>query len=79
MRRLLGEASRSVLFGLAAGLPVCLILSRLMNTSVLGIRAFDVNAYLAVPALLALITALACAVPARRAAQVDPMVSLRED
>jgi predicted permease len=79
VRRILREAWRCVVTGLAVGLPVCLILSRLMKASVFGVQAFDPTAYLLVPALLALITTLACAVPARRAAKMDPMDSLREE
>jgi hypothetical protein len=79
MRRILSEAGRCVAAGLALGLPVCLMLSKLMSSSVLAIRTFDLSAYTAVPALLALITALACAVPARRAARMDPTVLLREE
>jgi predicted permease len=77
--RILGEAGKCVLIGIVIGLPVCLVLSKLMSSSVFGIRAFDATAYLGIPALLSLITALACAIPARRAAKTDPMESLRAD
>jgi hypothetical protein len=79
MRRILGEAWRAVAGGLAVGLPVCLVLSRLANSSVLAIDTFDPAAYAAVPLLLGLIVTLACALPARRAAGMDPMASLREE
>ena len=79
VRRILGEAGRCVLIGIAIGLPLCLILSKLMSSSVFGIQAFDPLAYLGIPALLSLITALACAIPARRAAKTDPMESLRAE
>ena len=78
-RRLVGEAWRCVAGGLAVGLPISLVLSRLANSSVLGINAFDPAAYAAVPVLLAVIVTLACAGPARRAARMDPMASLREE
>jgi putative ABC transport system permease protein len=79
IRRILFEAGRSVLIGVAAGLPVCLVLSKLAASSVFQLRTFDLGAYLAVPALLLVIATLACAGPARRAARMDPMVSLREE
>lgn len=79
IRRILSEAWRCVVIGVAAGLPVCLVLSKLAASSVFQIRTFDVGAYLAVPALLTVIATLACAGPARRAARMDPMVSLREE
>jgi ABC-type antimicrobial peptide transport system permease subunit len=74
VRGILGEAGRYVITGLALGLPVCLILSRLMRSSVFGIAAFDPSAV-----LLTLITTLACAVPARRATRMAPMTLLREE
>jgi len=79
IRRILGEAGRCVAGGLLAGLPVCLGLSKLASASVFRIETFDPAAYLLVPALLTLIAFLACAMPARRAAHLDPMLSLREE
>jgi ABC-type antimicrobial peptide transport system permease subunit len=79
MRRVLREAWRCVALGVALGLPVCLTLSYLLHSAVLGISAFDPGAYAAIPALLALVTTLACAIPARRAARIHPMELLREE
>jgi hypothetical protein len=79
VRRVLSEAWRCVLLGVATGLPVCLLLSKLAASSVFEIRTFDISAYLFVPALLITIATLACLGPARRAVGTDPMVSLREE
>lgn len=79
IRRILSEAWRSVAFGAAAGLPVCVVLSKLAAGSVLQIRTFDPGAWLSIPALLIVIATLACAGPARRAARMDPMISLSEE
>jgi hypothetical protein len=78
VRRILSEAWRCVLFGVAIGLPVCLVLSKLGANSVLGIQTFDPGAYLSVPLLLVAVVTLACAVPAGRATRMNPMVSLRK-
>jgi hypothetical protein len=56
-----------------------LALSKLAASSVLEIRTFDVDAYFSVPVLLIDVTTLACMDPARRAARMDPMASLREE
>lgn len=77
--RVVGEAWRCVGWGVLAGLPVCLALSKLGSASVLQIQTFDAGAYVAVPLLLAAVTAVSCLVPARRAARVDAMLSLREE
>jgi ABC-type antimicrobial peptide transport system permease subunit len=79
IRRILSEAWRSVVLGAAAGLPVCLVLSKLAASSAFPIRTFDPGAYLSVPVLLIVTTTLACTGPARRAVRMDPMVSLREE
>ncbi|MGJ5813387.1 ABC transporter permease [Paludibaculum fermentans] len=79
MTRTISEAGRFIAGGLLAGLPLCLILSKLAASSVLAIKTFDPWAYTAVPCMLMLISLLACLGPARRAAQLDPMKSLRED
>jgi putative ABC transport system permease protein len=44
-----------------------------------GVTALDLPTYAGVCALLVSAAALACWVPARRAASVDPVVSLREE
>jgi ABC-type lipoprotein release transport system permease subunit len=44
-----------------------------------GVAAGDPLAYAAVTGVLATVTFLACYIPARRAAGVDPIVALRQD
>jgi predicted permease len=78
LHRIIGDAVRPVLAGLATGLPLCLLLSKLAASSVFAIRTFDTGAYLAAPSLLVALSVLACLGPARRAAKADPMLSLRE-
>ncbi|MBI4907457.1 MAG: ABC transporter permease [Acidobacteria bacterium] len=77
--RILKEAARCFAVGVAVGLPVCLALSSLAASTALKIRTFDPVAYLAVPAILAAIAALACLVPVRRALRIEPMQALRQD
>ena len=79
IRRILSDAWRCVLLGVAAGLPVCLVVSKLAASSVFQIHTFDLGAYLSVPLLLVAIVTLACAGPAWRAVRMNPMVSLREE
>lgn len=79
MGRMISEAGRCIAGGLLAGLPICLILSKLCASSVFAIQTFDPWAYVLVPVLLTGISLLACVGPARRAARLDPMRSLREE
>ncbi|MBZ5498757.1 MAG: ABC transporter permease [Acidobacteriia bacterium] len=65
------------LFGAGIGLAGALALTRFMRSLLFGITATDGLTFAAVPTLLILVALLASYVPARRAAQVDPMSSLR--
>jgi predicted permease len=61
------------------GTPLCLALSLFLRAVVPALRSFDLASYAVVPAALAVLVVAASAVPAFRAARVDPSVVLRED
>lgn len=63
--------------GLAIGIGVALIVTRLTQGMLFGISARDPLTFGGVVAVLALVALVACYVPARRAARVDPLVALR--
>jgi predicted permease len=65
--------------GMALGLTGALVLTRFMNALLFGVRATDPLTFVAIPAALTLVALLAIYVPARRAARVDPLVSLRSE
>lgn len=65
--------------GVAIGVAVALVLTRLINTLLFGVGAGDPLTYLGISVLLALVAVAACWLPAQRAARVDPMVALRGD
>lgn len=50
----------------------------MIATLLYGVRALDVNVFLAVPLILFVVSFTASYVPARRAAKVNPVVALRE-
>jgi putative ABC transport system permease protein len=66
-----------VLVGLAIGLAGALVLTRVLTTLLFGIQPTDGLTFAAVSMVLVAVAALACFVPAKRAASVDPMVALR--
>lgn len=73
----LSEGIRMTLSGVTIGVLAALALTRLMASLLFGVRPTDPMTFTAVALLLTAIAVLACFVPARRAAKVDPMVALR--
>ena len=76
---MLGMGARLVLAGLAIGLLASVAATRLLRNQLFGVQATDPLAYVAIIPVLGAIAFLACYLPARRAAGVDPMVALRQD
>jgi putative ABC transport system permease protein len=71
------SAVRFVLAGLAIGIVVSSLLGRLISTQLVGVTAYDPATLASMTLLLSLTAAIACWIPARRAARVDPVVALR--
>ncbi len=65
--------------GIAIGLTVAFALTRFLSSLLFGVSATDLFTFVATPALLGTVALLAGYLPARRAAKVDPMISLRGD
>jgi ABC-type antimicrobial peptide transport system permease subunit len=63
--------------GVGLGLIASLALGRVIATQLWGVSAYDPWTLTSVPVLLLLTGLLACWIPARRAANVDPLVALR--
>src|SRR2546423_1389700 len=66
-----------VVCGIAIGLGVAAIVTRLLTSFLYGVSASDGITFAAIPLLLALVAGIACYIPARRATKVDPLVALR--
>jgi putative ABC transport system permease protein len=80
-RLIIGQGVLVSLAGVAAGLIAALALSGAMSRAgmLVSVRATDPMTYVAMAAVFALVAAVACWRPARRAARLDPMVALRDD
>jgi putative ABC transport system permease protein len=66
-----------VAVGVLVGLIVSVALGRILATQLWGVSAYDPWTLTCVPIVLLLTGFVACWVPARRAARVDPLVALR--
>jgi putative ABC transport system permease protein len=75
----LGQGLRTTLAGVAAGVAASFAASRAIRSLLFGVDATDPLTFAVVAAGLTAVAALACYLPARRAAKVDPMVALRTD
>lgn len=79
LRLVIGEGMRLALLGLVIGVLAAVWLVRLMAGLLFGVEATDPATFAAVAALLFAVALVACWVPARRAARVDPMISIRHE
>jgi putative ABC transport system permease protein len=79
LRLVVGEGMTVGACGIAAGLVAAAALGRTLSSLVFGVQVHDLATYGAVAAVLAIVALAACALPARRAALVDPIVALREE
>ena len=91
VRMALGATSRDILLsvsrrglaltlaGLAIGLGLSVIATRLMTKLLYGFQPSYISAVAAVSAILLVVAALACLIPARRASRIDPVVALQHE
>lgn len=77
LRLMMGQATILVLAGAAAGVLSGLAAGQLLKRVLFSVDPTDWTTFLWVILTLAIVAAVACLIPARRAAQVDPVVALR--
>lgn len=79
LRLVVGQGMMPALLGLGAGIIGALGLTRLVSSLLYGVKPTDLVTFVVVALVLAGTALLACYVPARRAAKVDPLVALRHE
>jgi predicted permease len=77
LKLILREGVVLISLGLAFGVAASLATTRLIKGFLYGVTATDPLTYALIALTLAAVALLACWIPARRAAKVDPMVALR--
>jgi len=78
-RLVLRQGMKPVALGGVAGLTGSLAASRLVASQLYGVTTLDPLTLISIPLLLLVAALLACWLPARRAARVDPMEALRHE
>ena len=73
----LRQGLQLVAIGLVIGMAGAILLTRLLTTLLFEVEPTDALTYLAVSTVLMMVAVVACLMPARRAASVDPIVALR--
>jgi len=79
LRMVVGQGMTLALIGIGVGLAGAWGLTRVIASLLFGVEATDPITFAAISVLLAFVALLACYLPARRAARVNPIEALRAD
>jgi predicted permease len=79
VRLVLVQGGRLAAIGIALGVAAALAVAQTMAGFLYGVPPGDPSTFAGVALLLLAVTLIACAVPARRASRIDPMIALRRE
>lgn len=79
LNQVVGEGMRVVVFGIALGVVLTMVTSRLVASLLYGVEPNDISAMMLAGSTLLLVAIAASLVPAWRAARVDPVRALRRE
>jgi putative ABC transport system permease protein len=79
LRLVIAEGVTLAVVGVAIGLGGAWLAAQAVSNLLYGVRPFDPLSFAGIAALLTLVAALACYLPARRATRIDPLTALRAE
>lgn len=79
VRLVVRDGLNLVAFGLAAGVLITLVFSRVVESFLFGISPRDSLVLVSISAILGGVALIACTIPAWRAARIDPTIALRSE
>ncbi len=79
LRLMMTDGLQPAAAGLVLGLAASAAATRVIQNLLYGVRPLDPSVFVAVAALLTMVAGAACALPAWRASQIDPMKALRNE
>jgi putative ABC transport system permease protein len=77
LKLVLSRAMLLAVIGIGIGVAGAVAVTRYMTTLLFGVKPIDTITFVAVAVVLAVVVLVACLVPARRAAKIDPLEALR--
>jgi putative ABC transport system permease protein len=77
LRLVYAQGMRPLLLGMALGLPAAFGIAHVLRSLLVGVSSGDPMTFVLVALVLTIAGVLGCAIPARRAMRVDPIVALR--
>jgi putative ABC transport system permease protein len=77
LRLVYGQGMRPLILGMTFGLPAAFGIAHVLRSLLIGVSPADPLTFLLVALVLVIAGVLGCAIPARRALRVDPIVALR--
>jgi predicted permease len=78
-RMLVREGARLIVIGAGLGVAAAFMMSRMLESMLIGVSARDLTAFVAAPCILAAVALVACWIPAYRATRIDPAAALRTE
>ena len=79
LRMVIGEGAAMASIGIVIGIVIAAAATRGLTALLFGVSRFDPVSYAAVVVVMFAVSALACCLPARRAARIDPAITLRAE
>jgi putative ABC transport system permease protein len=79
LRIVIGQGLKLAIIGVAVGLALSFLGTRLLSSLLYGVSAVDPITFAFIPLLLTVVAVAACFIPARRATRIDPLVALRNE
>ena len=79
LRMVLNQGLGFTLIGVAIGIALAFFATRFLVAFTVGVKPHDPVVFISVPLILAAVMMAACWIPARRAARVDPVLTLRQE
>ena len=77
LKLILRRAMLLAAIGIGIGVAGAVAMTRYMTTLLFGVKPIDVVTFIGVAVVLGIVVLVACLVPARRAAKIDPLQALR--